>query len=101
MLISTSFRIPRLIQSHFLNKTLGSHGRFLSSTAVPETSSSPNARRKIAKGPSLQHFLANAWGDTHLSDGKKLGVRKTPTELHPYITKEMMRGDGLNGIIPF
>jgi hypothetical protein len=100
MLVFARSRIPRLFQPHVSKKTLGSYRRFLSSTTVPETSSNPNNRRKLAKGPSLQHFLANAWGDNHLSDGKKLGVRKTPTELHPYITKEMMRGDGLNGIIP-
>ncbi len=101
MLISACSRIPKLIQTHFLNKTLVSNGRFLSSTVAPETSTNPNARRKLAKGPSLQHFLANAWGENHLNDVKKVGVRKTPPELHPYITKEMMRGDGLKGIILF
>ena len=96
MLISARNKLPRLFQpNNFYSKIIP--GQKCLSTTEPERDTVLNRQRKIPKGPSLQHFLANAWGENSQNDSRRLGVRKTPIDSHPYLTEEMMRGDGLKG----
>jgi MiaB/RimO family radical SAM methylthiotransferase len=53
------------------------------------------AKTKLpTQGPSFQDFLASS-----SFQGKSRGLQKTPDEAHPYLTEEMLRGDGLKGIL--
>jgi hypothetical protein len=96
MLLSSLPKIPL-----FLGVQANSNGVRISARlccAVTETSHKPKARKKLPKnGPSLQHFLKNAWGDEVKPTARKPELKKTPFESHPYLTQEMIRGDGLKG----
>jgi hypothetical protein len=45
----------------------------------------------------LQDFLARAWGGSDVGPAVKSVTRRTAPEDHPYLTPEMLRGDGLKG----
>ena len=75
-----SLRIFRFQTSSQLLKLTS---RACSSQAKPKSSS------KLSKnGPSFQDFLAKA----NLNERPK--VKRTSEESHPYVTEEMIRGDG-------
>ena len=55
---------------------------------------------KLKEGPELEYFIANSSRPQN-SVKERLKRRKTSDEDHPYLTKEMLRGDGLAGRIRF
>ena len=98
MLISIRPLLPRILQYKVYHaKSLTFSTRALCSVA-PEIEPKSSPKKRVPKGgPSLQHFLANAWGTDQQNVKRNLGLRKTPLESHPYLTPEMLRGDGLKG----
>jgi hypothetical protein len=46
----------------------------------------------------LQDFLARAWSGSDVGPAVKSVTRRTAPEDHPYLTPEMLRGDGLKGL---
>ena len=55
---------------------------------------------KLKEGPELEYFIANSSRPQN-SVKERLKRRKTSEEDHPYLTKEMLRGDGRAGRIRF
>ena len=98
MLISIRPVLPRILQHKVCHaKSVSVSLRALCSVA-PEIEPKSSHKKRVPKnGPSLQHFLANAWGTDHQNVQRNLGLRKTPVDSHPYLTPEMLRGDGLKG----
>ena len=67
--------------------------RFTSNVVPDLDLQEPQNVKKIRKvGPSLRDFLATA-----STEQKSRSLRITPSESHPYITKEMTRGGGMSG----
>ena len=51
---------------------------------------------RLKEGPGLGAFIANS--NANIGVKERLRKRKTPAEDHPYLTQEMLRGDGLTGM---
>ena len=51
---------------------------------------------RLSEGPGLEYFIANS-SNTKNGVKERLRKRKTSNEDHPYLTDEMLRGDGLSG----
>ena len=99
MLISIRPLLPRILQHKVYHaKSLYTLSTRALCSVAPEIEPKSSPKKRVPKGgPSLQHFLANAWGTDQQNVKRNVGLRKTPLESHPYLTPEMLRGDGLKG----
>ena len=97
MLVSILPKIPRNILSR-ADLVKPANVRLCSAVAEPDRQ--PKARKKLPRnGPSLQHFLSQASNPGLEGNARRLELRKTPIESHPYLSPEMLRGDGLKGLL--